>query len=126
MIRILVNRVISETRRNRVEETAMGPETPEPAVEPEGEARVMRAEERELMGAAMSTLPDEQRKALTLRYYADLSIPEIARVLGWAEGTVKSRIHRGLRHLEQALTLPETVSDTDLQTDSAASMRDEQ
>jgi RNA polymerase sigma-70 factor (ECF subfamily) len=54
LIRILVNRVISEGRRGRVEETELGPETPEQSPEPfgdaEGEAHVMRAEERELMG----------------------------------------------------------------------------
>lgn len=103
LIRILVNRVISEGRRHRVEETELGPETPDPSVEPEGEARVMQAEDRALIGRAMSTLPDEQRRALTLRYYADLTVPEIARALGWAEGTVKSRIHRGLRRLRDAL-----------------------
>lgn len=107
LIRILVKRVISEGRRSRVEETELGPETPPQSPEPfgdaEGEAHVMRAEERELMGAAMSTLPDEQCRALTLRYYADLTIPEIARVLGWAEGTVKFRIHRVLKRLEDAL-----------------------
>lgn len=126
LIRILVNRVISEGRRNRVAETELTPATPEPAVEPEGETRVMQAEERELMGAAMSTLPEEQREVLTLRYYADLSIPEIARVLGWAEGTVKSRIHRGLRRLEQTLTPPEPIPATDPPSDAATSMRDEQ
>jgi RNA polymerase sigma-70 factor (ECF subfamily) len=85
----------------------------------------------------MSKLPDEQRRALTLRYYADLTIPEIARVPGWAEGTVKSRIHRGLRRLEDALkpltapdsggppTLAPTTSPT-CKPDSATSMRDEQ
>ncbi len=103
MIRILVNRVISEGRRNRVEETELGPETPEPSAELEGEARAMQTEEQVLIGRAMSMLPDEQRQALTLRFYADLTVPEIARALGWAEGTVKSRIHRGLRRLRDAL-----------------------
>jgi RNA polymerase sigma-70 factor (ECF subfamily) len=137
LIRILVNRVISEGRRNRVEETEIGPSTPEPSVEPEGEAQVLRAEERELMGEAMSILPDEQRRALTLRYYADLTIPEIARVLGWAEGTVKSRIHRGLRRLEEALGPPPPRAQPNLgapapantpttTSDAAPSMRDEQ
>ncbi len=103
LIRILVNRVISEGRRNRVEETELGLDMPEPSMEPEGEARVMQAEDRALIGRAMSTLSDQQRRALTLRYYADLTVPEIARALGWAEGTVKSRIHRGLRRLRDAL-----------------------
>ena len=103
MIRILVNRVISEGRRHRVKETELGPDMSEPSGEPEGEARVMQAEDRALIGRAMSTLSDQQRRALTLRYYADLTVPEIARTLGWAEGTVKSRIHRGLRRLRHAL-----------------------
>ena len=38
---------------------------------------------------------------LVLRYYDDLSVPEIARTLQVSEGTVKSRLHRGLRRLKE-------------------------
>ncbi|MHB8463226.1 MAG: RNA polymerase sigma factor, partial [Acidimicrobiales bacterium] len=43
--------------------------------------------------AAMSNLPDHLRVVVALRYYADLSEKEIARVIHRRPGTVKSRLH---------------------------------
>jgi RNA polymerase sigma-70 factor (ECF subfamily) len=45
--------------------------------------------------AALATLPDTHRRAMVLRYLADLTIAEIAEREGVAEGTVKSWLHRG-------------------------------
>lgn len=53
---------------------------------------------------ALSRLPEDQRRALVLRYYADLSLAEIADVVGAPMGTVKSWIHRGLERLREAST----------------------
>jgi len=39
-----------------------------------------------------------------LRYFAEMTVPEIAESLGWAEGTVKSRIHRGLQKMREHFT----------------------
>ncbi len=44
-------------------------------------------------------LPRRQRAALALRYYEDLDYPEIARVLGCAEATARSHVHRALTTL---------------------------
>ncbi|MGH9193815.1 MAG: RNA polymerase sigma factor [Acidimicrobiales bacterium] len=46
-------------------------------------------------------LPDRQRMALVLRFYADLPEAEIAELLGCRPGTVKSLIHRGLAKLKE-------------------------
>ena len=53
--------------------------------------------------AALESLPIEQREAIVLRYVADLSLSEVAAVLGIPEGTAKSHIFRGLAKL-RALT----------------------
>jgi RNA polymerase sigma-70 factor (sigma-E family) len=45
---------------------------------------------------ALAAMSREHREVLVLRYYADLSEADIARVLGVAPGTVKSRAARGL------------------------------
>jgi RNA polymerase sigma factor (sigma-70 family) len=50
---------------------------------------------------AVCSLPDGPRRALVLRYYADLPLTEIAEVMGVPMGTVKSWIHRGLERLRQ-------------------------
>ena len=50
---------------------------------------------------ALRTLPMQQRAALVLRYYNDLSQEEIARVLDCPLGTVKSQLSRGLARLRK-------------------------
>ena len=44
-------------------------------------------------------LPDEQRAAIVLRYYHDLPEDEVAVILDVPRGTVKSRLHAGVRRL---------------------------
>jgi RNA polymerase sigma-70 factor (ECF subfamily) len=59
---------------------------------------------------ALESLPQEQHEALVLRYFSDMTVPEVAQALGWREGTVKSRLHRALRRLRKLLaddTYPE-------------------
>jgi RNA polymerase sigma factor (sigma-70 family) len=51
---------------------------------------------------AVCRLPEGPRKALVLRYYADLPLADIAEVMGVPMGTVKSWIHRGLERLREA------------------------
>lgn len=48
-------------------------------------------------------LPARQRDALALRYYEDLSLEEVARLLGCPLGTAKSLVHRGLAALRREL-----------------------
>jgi RNA polymerase sigma-70 factor (sigma-E family) len=48
---------------------------------------------------ALAGLPFDQRAVLVLRYYEDRSEADIARLLGIAPGTVKSRAARGLAAL---------------------------
>lgn len=45
---------------------------------------------------ALSTLPDDRRRALILRFVHELSTAEIAAVLGRSEGAVRVLIHRAL------------------------------
>ena len=53
--------------------------------------------------AALATLPGDKREVIVLRDYLDLSYAEIAGVLGVAQGTVMSRIHRARLALKEAL-----------------------
>jgi RNA polymerase sigma factor (sigma-70 family) len=50
---------------------------------------------------AVRDLPNGPRRALILRYYADLPLTEIVEVMGVPMGTVKSWIHRGLERLRE-------------------------
>lgn len=52
---------------------------------------------------ALSRLGVKHREVLVLHFLQDLSVLEIANVVGCSEGTVKSRIHYAKRQLKQIL-----------------------
>lgn len=52
-----------------------------------------------LMLDALAQLPPRQRACVVLRYYEDLSVEEVASVVGCRPGTVKSQTARGLNAL---------------------------
>lgn len=70
---------------------------------PTPEEAVLERATREDLREALLQLPLEQRSALILRYYHDLSYEEIAGALACPLGTVRSRIHNGLARLRRAL-----------------------
>jgi RNA polymerase sigma-70 factor (ECF subfamily) len=53
--------------------------------------------------AALVTLPERQRQVVVLRDLEGLSTPEVAQVLGLAEGNVRVLLHRGRMRLRQLL-----------------------
>jgi RNA polymerase sigma-70 factor (sigma-E family) len=67
------------------------------------EQAVLIGEEHATVLAALRQLPDRQREALVLRYYLDLSEPEIAASMGIGKGTVKSTTSRALAALGRLL-----------------------
>ena len=64
---------------------------------------------RDLLGRAFATLDPDHAITVALRFYADLTVPEIAHRLGIAEGTVKSRLHHALRRLRTAVERDEEI-----------------
>jgi RNA polymerase sigma-70 factor (ECF subfamily) len=58
-----------------------------------------RLEARQIIMAGLDTLSDDEREALALRYGADLSLAEIAKVVKKPRSTVEGRVYRGLKHL---------------------------
>src|SRR5215207_6823168 len=59
------------------------------------------------LSALLRELPTKQRAVLVLRFYQDLSVPQIADELGIPEGTVKSQLSRGLATMRVRLGEPE-------------------
>ena len=62
-----------------------------------------RSEDAMRLAGRLQILPPLYREALLLRFQEDLSLPEIAQVLGAPVTTVTSRIYRGLAALRSAL-----------------------
>ncbi len=63
-----------------------------------------RVAEREVVRRALAQLSAEQRRVIALRYGADLTEVDIAQVLGWPVGTVKSRLNRARERLRVLLS----------------------
>lgn len=70
---------------------------------PDPESRFFEALIDEEVVAAIDELPDEYREALVLSDLGDLRYAEVAEVLGVPVGTVKSRLFRARRLLQEAL-----------------------
>ncbi len=66
------------------------------------QAALVGEEHQQVLGA-LRRLPDRQREALVLRFYLDLTEPEIAASMGISPGTVKSTTSRGLAALGRLL-----------------------
>jgi RNA polymerase sigma-70 factor (sigma-E family) len=95
--RMVVNAHTSWWRRFRRRETPV-PEAFTPGVQP-GPG----SEDRDRVWAACLGLPEPQRVAVVLRYYEQLEYAEIAALTGVAEGSVRSRVSRGLAALRVVL-----------------------
>jgi RNA polymerase sigma-70 factor (sigma-E family) len=52
---------------------------------------------------AVSRLPGRQRAAIALRYFADMTVADAARVMGCREGTVKALTSQAISGLRRAL-----------------------
>jgi RNA polymerase sigma-70 factor, ECF subfamily len=66
-------------------------------------ARMEGIEERDELMAALAQLSDEEREAISLRFGADMTVPEIAKLLGEPLPRVEGRVYRGLRKLRDIL-----------------------
>jgi RNA polymerase sigma-70 factor (sigma-E family) len=97
---VLVRAFLDERRRpwRRERTTASLPEQMAPA----GSSYEVRDE----LLAALAVLPAQQRAAVVLRYWDDMSVEDTAFSLGVGPGTVKSYCARGLSRLRELLPQP--------------------
>ena len=102
-LKILVNKARKHYRRKRVETVALEAGAGVPGSDKVPEEAAEREEEAQSMRQALECLSANHREVLVLRYYSELTVPEIAGTLGLREGTVKSRISRALDRLQKEL-----------------------
>jgi RNA polymerase sigma-70 factor (ECF subfamily) len=125
LTRIALNEALGRLRRRRI---TVGLEDID-AINDQGEARVIylpsarqdsdpeaaaaRAEVRRLLERAVDQLPDPFRMVFVLRDIEEMSIEETASQLGLRPETVKTRLHRARRLLQQSLarTFSSTVGE---------------
>jgi RNA polymerase sigma-70 factor (sigma-E family) len=96
--------VVNKSRSVLRHRTVVDKNAPKPAPdEPSAEHAAMALIERTAVVAALRVLPDRQREAIVLRYYADLSEADIAAAMGISRGAVKSHTARGMTALRSIL-----------------------
>lgn len=87
-----------------------------PTQEAGPERSALAAEQRDTVQRALQRLPESYRGVTVLRYWHDLSYLEIAEALGLTEATVKTRLHRARKMLEEALVAEGETSPWDHET----------
>ena len=97
---IALNALRDHARRRAAEERALG-RAGEPA-DP-GRDRLEAIGDRDELQRALAALSAEEREALALRFGAEMTVPEMAEVLGERLTTVEGRVYRGLRKLRDEL-----------------------
>lgn len=98
---LLTNAARNLRRRELHRKAVELPDLADPAPAPPSAAA--RGEQVALLRSHIEALPLEQRQVLLLQLQHGLQPAEIAEVLGIAPGTVRMRIHRGLRALRRLL-----------------------
>jgi RNA polymerase sigma factor (sigma-70 family) len=100
--RILINLAVDDARGRAKRRTELdGSST---AVDEPARDVLAGLETRDELLAALALLTPRQRAVLVLRYFNDLTEPQVAEVLGCSTGTVKSNASRGLARLREALS----------------------
>jgi RNA polymerase sigma-70 factor (sigma-E family) len=93
--RVMVNTHISGWRRRRVDEY---PTDEIPDAPSAGDA-TRDSDLRDVVQRALDRLPRQMRAAVILRFYDDMTEPEVAAALGVSVGTVKSTVARAVAKL---------------------------
>ena len=97
---IALNVLRDHTRRAAAEARALE-RVAAPDPRPDGGVAVV--DQRDELQRALAALSDEEREAVALRFGADLTVPEIAKLLGERLTTVEGRVYRALRKLRGEL-----------------------
>jgi RNA polymerase sigma-70 factor (ECF subfamily) len=103
---IALNLLRDDARRRGAEVRALERTRASAASEPEDgpDHGLAEVEHRDELGRAMQRLSDEEREAIALRFGADLTVPEIAKLTRERLTTVEGRVYRALGKLRDELS----------------------
>jgi RNA polymerase sigma-70 factor (ECF subfamily) len=106
LLTITSNYCIDQLRKRRAQLLSIdGPLPTHPALMSEKsdgpEAQVIEDEREEIVQRLLTTLPEDYREAVVLRYWYDLSYDEIAEIMETTVSAIKSRLFRARRQLAE-------------------------
>jgi RNA polymerase sigma-70 factor (ECF subfamily) len=99
----MLDELRSRSRRPQLAENLLLDQAPLSAEEPLPDEALWREYQKDAVAEALAALPEPQRTALRLAFFADLTHEEVAQALQVPLGTAKTRIRSGLRLLERHL-----------------------
>jgi RNA polymerase sigma-70 factor (ECF subfamily) len=94
---IALNLLRDQVRRRGTESKAL--ERVAVAVRAGSAGGIEQIAERDLVGRGLAALSEKEREAIALRFGADLTVPEIAKLIGEPLTTVEGRVYRALHKL---------------------------
>ena len=103
LVRIVINEVKQQFRKKKLPVIPLDSANEETGMPDEADTALIRSEERLSLRLALNRLQPDQREAVVLRYYSELTVPEIAAVTDQREGTIKARLSRALDRLAEIL-----------------------
>ncbi len=103
LITLARSRAIDRLRANRARKPPVE-EQPAPESPPDPSIEIDQAQRARIVRAALAALDSNERAALELAYFSDLSQSEVADKLGIPLGTVKTRIRSAMIKLRDALS----------------------
>jgi RNA polymerase sigma-70 factor (ECF subfamily) len=104
LIRVATNLWVDALRRRTSEHHAIVRERDQPRIEVD--AKPDAADVRDAAASLMQAFPPQERAALVLKEVFDLSLDEIAEILGTSVGAVKAALHRARGNLKDAEGAP--------------------
>ena len=107
-----MNKIVS-LRRTRAIPTVPLEDHDRPDELPHPAEAVQAQVDRQVIRQALASLAPDHREVIVLRYFADLTVPELAETIGVPLGTVKSRLHRALGQLRDELKTDAAREDKD-------------
>ena len=102
---------LRDDRRRQLKARASGEVAQWSGAAPSPEEAAQLTEQVAALQDAVATLPQSQQDALVLKQLGQMTYREIARIQGVPEGTVKSRLHLAIRHVQRWLAPPADSSE---------------
>lgn len=100
------------TVKRRADRLAHGPVDVGPTHAPGADEEAERAAALDRALALVRKLTPDQAEAVLLRIVADLSVAEVAEIMGRTEGAVRVLVHRGLKRLAERSAVTEPDRET--------------